>query len=653
MMLFRTLRCVLLVVLCVIPACLFAQGFRMEQPGPDNPVLARFDGGHISLRDLENFIGEISVMERVPRVVDAQVWRRDKCRDLARNILFTSQALEMKIMEDPAFLRSRHYFINEWMSYAVVRDHVVNKIDASVPKLREFYDAHKQDYYLSPTVSLRLIRTRSDDKATSALQRILAGEPFEKVETEMSEASLRQRGTILGPFPSTAPLSIIPPPQEVVKAAEQLDVGKTTGPLHVNNNYFIVQTAAKTVGEQKSFEDAIEFVETRVRLAQGDELTRKLLKQLREVLMVEENEAALNDKRVSSSDIIATVGALRMPKQEYEDLNGRVRGPALEASMLEPTPLRKFLVPYIFGEAGKLWNYTERAEFNSTLYHSDLLRLSQRALNRICDKITTQPSEQVIRKIYEDSISTDTAEAKRLREIPYDLQRESIRDALHQEQRGNIESQVVLDGLKAANFRVLDTPECTRMSGLEALVALTAQMKPGYELQMLSTLRNDKDASDTRMMVIPVTECGRRETWRAVCIKNDGGTTSLVELLVRGPHKIMDRSAAFTSNPLYMQWIRNWRFDTDALARHAYDNGMRDLFAKYSDNIHVNTRVEFVWDQGKPKECWIVFELRPIDSSAKEMLTMKYNAGKGELSRKPIRDCIPCEDKRKLLNEPF
>lgn len=620
---------------------------------PRNPTVASFKGGHINLNNLEDAVAEIATIQRVPRIVDTVIWRDAKCRDLVRSILFTSQSLSLGLEQDPAFQRSRNYFVNEWLCYALLRDNVVNSINVTLPVLRSYYDTHKQDYYLSPTVSLRTIRTRSEAKAAQAVKRILAGESFAVVERELSETSLRQRGTILGPFPTTQPVSLIPPPSEVIDAAREMEVGQTTGPMRVKDNYFVIQTAGKTRGEQRAFDDVVEYVETRVRQNEGDRVTRQFVDALRKEFGAEENENAIDNPKTHAGDIVATIGATLIPYSECTDLNFRVRGPAVEASKLEPTKLRRFLLPYLLAEAGKVRGYTDRDEFRRTMFHCDLLRLGQRAINMAADKRTPQPTDMEIRKVYEDERKSTEPKSRREKDVPYETARENIRDALYQIKRSETEKLIVDEMFAASDYKLTTSPLTSRLTALEALVAAAPQIPANCQVRMISTTRSDTPTTEGQMLITPAVSCGRREFWKIVCVRNDGATTSLVDFYVQGEHPMLDGSSRFMESPLYKPWAKLWRFDSDSLGRHALDNGINDFVAKYNNKVHINCRVEFEWDAKGPKACWIVFELRPLDPDATELLTMKYSAEKGLLQRKPIRDCVPCEEQRILMNEPF
>lgn len=587
-------------------------------------------------------------LDRCPRLVDGYTWRRHMCEELGKSILFTSQALELGQHLDPAFLRARNYYIQEWCSYVMLRDHVVNQIDVSLPTLKEYYELHKRDWYVSATVSLRLIRTRDPEKAQSAMERIRKGEPFEQVEMELSELNLAQRGKVLGPFPTTEPVTMIPPPREVIEAAEAMEAGETTGPLFLNRNYFIVKTENKTPAKQLTFEEALEYVDTQVRLKQGNYLTRRLVDRLYEELNIQRDDAAIGNPATRPQDIVATVGLTLIPYDEYVTLNGRVRGPALEPSQLEPTPLAAFILPTVFTEAAKARGYMEDPDFKKALLFHDLRRIGTRMMNTLVDQLTPRVTEAEVRRYYNMNKNTKDEHGHILGNYTLEEMRGEITELLHQNKRGETEKRIQKEILEQGQFQMVERTESSRPTALEALIAAADLIPKGHRVRMITSVAEMENGTTAPT---PMINCGRREKWKIVCSRDSDG--QVVEIDSPALARMYDGSDHFTSSPLYLPWNGVWRFDTDGLARLAYENGMGDYMAKFKHRVHINTRVEFEWDGNLPKAAWIVFEMRPIDGADEDVLTLRFSGQYGSLSRKPLEECVPCEQMKRLMNEPI
>ncbi len=635
---------------CILLCCpsAFAQPFT-DVPSPDNPAVATYNGGAVTLRNLEDYASEIDKLDRCPRLVDGGIWRRHLAGELGKSILFTSHALSLGEHLEPSFLRARNYYIQEWSSYAMLRDNVVNKIDVNRNTLQDYYELHKTDWYVSATVSLRMIRTRDEDKAETAMERIRKGDAFEEVEKDFSQMSLKMRGQIHGPFPTTDTLVMrIPPPNEVIEVARLMEPGETTGPLSLNGNYFIVQTAAKSPDKQLTFEEAVPFVETQVRNLQGDLLIKKLLAQLSDELNVQRNDTALNDPATKVDDVIATVGDSLVPYDEYYALAGKVRGPALHASTMESTPLARFIVPTIFTEAAKRRGYLEDAEFKKSLLFHDIRRIGRRMMNRMVDEMTPRVTEAEIRRYYNTNKNSKDSHGHILGDMKLEDMRGEIMELLNQQKRGQIEERIQTQILGENEFKMVEAPVTTELTAFEALIAAADRLPSGARIQMIASVPEGETTGPTKLV-----NCGRRAQWKIVCT-SEAEPDKAHELIAPTPAPMYNASTSFTSHPLHLQLQPFWRFDSDALARLGYDSGMTDYMAKHNRNVHINTRVEFDWDADALKECWIVFEMRPLESGLEdEVLTLRYSAVTGSMTRKPFHECLPCEQMKRLMNDPI
>lgn len=613
-------------------------------PAPDDPVLATLEGRRITLRLLEEFARELPSAQRVPVAADAAKWRQVICRELAKNFVFTKKALAESRHTDPRYLRGREYFVREYFSYALLRDEVLNRIDVSRATLEALYERRKQDYYSSPTVRLRLIRLRTEDEAVSAAARLAAGEAFEAVERDMSRVSPRYKNRVLGPYPSAGDRTAIPPPAQVIDAALDLEPGRTTGPLQANGFWFLVRTESKEPGRQRSFDEVVEEVEKRLRQGMGEHLTRELMKRLKEELRVEHNDAALDDPRTRPEDVIATVGAVRVPLREFTDLRGRVRGPAVTAADLEASPLARFLTPLILAEAACARGYMERDEFKRASYYYDLQQLGGRMAESLAGLELPEPTEGEMRARYRQEAMH--AHRHRGPRPGYEEMKEDIRHAIRQQARPAVEERVVREALEAAGFGMVRDPLCARLTAIEALAVAAGKAPAGARLIEMVGLRGDApDAVPPPRTEIPVpalplclSGVGRHPAWRISYATPEGQA----DLVVEEAGRLNDGSAAFTSNTLTAPWSELLRFDTDGLARVAMDDGLADFAAKYGDRTRVTTSVQFGYDEsGEPADCVIRFAAVPGDLSVDDGIELRYDARTGEQTRRRVGEAPP------------
>jgi hypothetical protein len=587
-----------------------------------DPIVATFDGGNITLGVLEEFSRELPMQMRVPRLADAGQWREFVCRELAKDIVFTSRALALGYDRDPRGLRSRGYFINEYFSYVMLRDHVINRIDASRRTLEDYYAAHRRDFQASATVSLRLVRTRTREEATSALSRINAGETFERVENEMSVAGPRQKAHVLGPFPEKNPGVVIPPPPQVIRAAELTDAGMTTGVIEGGGAFFVVRTESRTAARDLSFGEVASAIEQQIRTREGDRLTSELIAGLRAELNVREDEALLEGKDTRPEDVVATIGSVLITRQEYDDLNGRVRGPALEAARLESSRLRKFVLPWIFAEAARRRGCDRRPEFQKALFYYDLQHLAARLVDEEAGKATPEPTDAEIREHFEKN-REQLRRAGGGRDATVEQLRDSIRDSLYTSARQRVEMEIVNRTLEKAGFRMTPTRSCCQLTAYEAL---QRAVRAGKEFRRLISVRSGF-TTESAGQNLP----GRSAYWEVVADTNSGTTTFTVSGAIDRP---VLHSGDLTALDASKTTASLWQFDSDALARQAIDGGLADFAAKHNGGVRVAVSVDIEERPGKAAECWITYAAVPTDAADKKSFALTYSAGSGELVRK-------------------
>lgn len=112
------------------------------------------------------------------------------------------------------------------------------------------------------------------DKATSIRQRALAGESFEKLAADLSDAPSRANAGLIGPL-SVSDLS-----PEVRKLVESMKVGELTDVLRGARGYQILKLETMTAPETQSFEQARQDIGNRVfaekRRAEFDKYLQRL-----------------------------------------------------------------------------------------------------------------------------------------------------------------------------------------------------------------------------------------------------------------------------------------------------------------------------------------------------------------------------------------
>lgn len=614
------------VMLCgALPAA--AQG--SHQASPTNPAIAEYDGGTIYLQELEEFTRENPLSMRIPFARRAGDWRNQMAGELAKSTELTSRARQLGYHLDPAWLRSRDYFFNEYLAFAVLRDHLTNKMDVSLDAQRAVYETNKTDYWLSPTISLRQIRTRSQDKIASAAQALAQGKSFADVELEFSEVSPRYRGRVIGPFPMAESRTMIPPPDAIIQAAIATPEGATTGPITVEGFHYIVQPATHTPGRQQTLDEVAEKVEERLRTQQSATMVPALVDRIqRELGAVVDEE--LFQAGTSPNDQVATIGALKMLRKEYIDLNGTVRGPTVHIADLMPTRLKRFILPYMIGEWARINQYADRAETKRALQYYDIQHLASRMVFELGDKIVPPPSDEELKARFEKNIEEYRTAGKP--EPRFEDYKEHIMDIMLQERDPELQRRVADAVLKKINFRPVPTPQSLNITALEALVAAGDRLPTDARLLEIGPARIPTDDEGKT----PYTEIGRAPAWRISYAAPQGGVADVV---IEGPAPLLQGADSYTSIGAYRKWAGIWQFDTDSLKRHGVDKALGDFMAKHDNLVRAAATVEFSYskdDPTSPTDCLIVYSATPSTDGVTDGVSIRYSATDGEITKRRV-----------------
>jgi peptidyl-prolyl cis-trans isomerase SurA len=173
----------------------------------------------------------------------------------------------------------------------VTRVEVMEKISISDEEARAYYDQHRSEFTSPTEITLReiLIEVPTSDRGVNVAQddaaraqaeevrkRLVAGEPFPRLAGEVSAASSKANGGLIGPIHSD---ELAPQLRDMLAA---LNVGDITSVLRTQRGYQILKLEARTDSKLKSFEEARGDIGNRI----GDQKMRaereKYLEKLRE-----------------------------------------------------------------------------------------------------------------------------------------------------------------------------------------------------------------------------------------------------------------------------------------------------------------------------------------------------------------------------------
>jgi peptidyl-prolyl cis-trans isomerase SurA len=194
----------------------------------------------------------------------------------------------------------------QFMISQVQREEVGSKLTITEEEARQYYTSHQQEFATQANVTLReiLIETPTatqggqaginvaqDDetrvKAIAVRGRILAGEDFGKVATEVSAAPSKSTGGLIGPI-NVSELS-----EQLQTLLKTMKPGQVTAPNRVAKGYQILKLETIKEASVQAFEDVQDLVSERVHTDRQRQEVRKFLARVRGQAIIEWKNAEL------------------------------------------------------------------------------------------------------------------------------------------------------------------------------------------------------------------------------------------------------------------------------------------------------------------------------------------------------------------------
>jgi peptidyl-prolyl cis-trans isomerase SurA len=194
----------------------------------------------------------------------------------------------------------------QFMISQVQREEVGSKLTITEEEARQYYTSHPQEFATQANVTLReiLVETPTatqggqaginvaqDDetrvKAIAIRGRILAGEDFGKVATEVSSAPSKSTGGLIGPI-NVSELS-----DSLQNLLKTMKPGQVTAPIRVAKGYQILKLETIKEASVQAFEDVQDLVSERVHTDRQRQEIRKFLARVRGQAIIEWKNAEL------------------------------------------------------------------------------------------------------------------------------------------------------------------------------------------------------------------------------------------------------------------------------------------------------------------------------------------------------------------------
>jgi peptidyl-prolyl cis-trans isomerase SurA len=175
----------------------------------------------------------------------------------------------------------------------VEQNEILGRIAVSEVEAREYYQAHRSEFTTPQSITLREVFVAMPENATPAQdaaarekaseirQRASAGENFEKLAVDMSDAPSKANAGLIGPLN----LSDLSP--ELQKLLESMKPGQISETLRTPRGYQLLKLETSTPPETMPFEQAKEQISDRVFTDKRREEYDKFLERLRGQAIIE------------------------------------------------------------------------------------------------------------------------------------------------------------------------------------------------------------------------------------------------------------------------------------------------------------------------------------------------------------------------------
>lgn len=202
--------------------------------------------------------------------------------------------------EGMSYEQFRRMFERNVIAQQVVRSEVMSRVALTEQEAKEYYAAHPAEFTPPPTVTLREIfvavpsesreggvsfSVAADEQAASKLRdardRILKGEPFEKLVEEVSEAGSKANGGLIGPIVRD---ELAPALQKVI---EGLKPGDISEPVRTPRGYQLIKLETASTPAPAPYEEVRDLIADKVAGEKSTGERRKLIERLRVQALIE------------------------------------------------------------------------------------------------------------------------------------------------------------------------------------------------------------------------------------------------------------------------------------------------------------------------------------------------------------------------------
>jgi len=166
----------------------------------EDAVLAKFDGGKITMTDFKRIVGyydkeKQGILEANPQ------FRKNMLQRYVHDFVISRIAREKGFDKRPDIKEQIDLLVNDFLTLEFLKQEVAGKIQTTEEDLQQYYRGHRDEFKTPESVRVRHILIRADrsaseddrrkakEKIEGILKRILGGEDFAQLASEYSDDS--------------------------------------------------------------------------------------------------------------------------------------------------------------------------------------------------------------------------------------------------------------------------------------------------------------------------------------------------------------------------------------------------------------------------------------------------------------------------------
>ncbi len=241
------------------------------QPLEPGVTVATVNDAKITVKDFQE------LLKRVPPNYQSFI-KGQKTRvvnDMITQELLFQEAMKMKLGDDKTVLEALENLKKQIMVQRLLQIEVSDKVTVSDKEIKDYYDAHKEEFNLPERVRAAHILVKTEDEAKKILDRAKKNEDFAKLAQEASIDPSKVNGGDLGYFEKGR---MIP---EFETAVFSMNPGEISGVVKTQFGFHIIKLIDKKGVESRKFEEVEPEIKAKLLQEKQAAAFNKMIEKLR------------------------------------------------------------------------------------------------------------------------------------------------------------------------------------------------------------------------------------------------------------------------------------------------------------------------------------------------------------------------------------